>query len=394
MTAATHTNNGRTPTQTTESVINLGRPAQPVAAIAKQLELPYVFTDTVLRYLLRVLPCVTSELAHWRARAAEIPDPELRRQAQASLGKHGNIEGAALFATLAPAAQRRRTVRALVAFQTAYNYLDALSEQPSEDPLLNGEQLHQALLTALHPTVAHADYYARSPRSEDGGYLNGIVDACRDALAGLPSYALLAPRARVAAARIVDFQALNLSDAHGGHVGLERWATEATPPGSGVAWWETAAAAGSSLAVHALIAAAADPDLDPAEIAVIDRAYFPWIGALHSLLDSLVDRGEDHQHGQRSLLDYYPSPTTAAVALSSLALRARAGTRSLPNRNAHRVILTAMCSYYLSAPQCYTAEAHRITRALTDALGAPLSVAIALFRTRRMLATIAHGSYT
>ena len=68
-----------------------------------------------------------------------------------ALSKGGNIEGAALFATLVPAVHRRTALRALVAFQTAYNYLDALSERPSEDPSLNGEQLHRALLTALNP---------------------------------------------------------------------------------------------------------------------------------------------------------------------------------------------------------------------------------------------------
>ena len=95
-------------------------------------------------------------------------------------------------------------MRALVAFQTAYNYLDALSELPSDQPVANGEQLHQALLTALHPGAAHLDYYALNPDRRDGGYLESIVDACARAVAGLPSFPALAPTARCAAARIVD----------------------------------------------------------------------------------------------------------------------------------------------------------------------------------------------
>jgi hypothetical protein len=53
-----------------------------------------------------------------------------------------------------------------------------------------------------------------------------------------------------------------------------------------------------------------------------------------------------------------------------------------------------MCSYYLSAPQCYTAEAQTITRNLKRTLGSPLAVAIALFRARRMAATLTLGTYT
>ena len=294
MSTATHTNNGRAPVQTIEGVVAPARRLRSASALVEHFELPYVFADTVLRYLLRVLPCVTWELAHWRTRAADIPNPLLREHARASLEKRGNVEGAALFAMLAPAAQRRRTVRALVAYQTAYNYLDTLAEQPSGDPAANGRQLHQALLTALDPNASHPDYYAHNPDRGDGGYLAATLDACTDALVGLPSYPAVGGRALTAAGRIVDFQALNLSEPQGGHGALQAWAEQETPAGSGLAWWETAAAAGSSLAVHALIAAAANPTLDACDLAAIDRAYFPWPGALHSLLDSLIDRREDH----------------------------------------------------------------------------------------------------
>ena len=131
----------------------------------------------------------------------------------------------------------------------------------------------------------------------------------------LPSFAALAPLARCAAARIVDFQALNLNEHQGGQHALKQWANELGRSSNGLAWWEAAAAAGSSLSVHALIAAAASPALAFREAREIDRAYYPWVGALHSLLDSLVDRREDHHHAQRSLLDtttHLPTPRSAS----------------------------------------------------------------------------------
>src|SRR6185312_9044343 len=105
------------------------------------LALAATFTATVVRYLTTVLPVVTRELRHWHAQASAIPDPTLRANALEALGKRGNMEGAALFAVLAPRSHRRLSVRALVAFQTAYNYLDMLAEQPSADPVANGAQL-------------------------------------------------------------------------------------------------------------------------------------------------------------------------------------------------------------------------------------------------------------
>jgi tetraprenyl-beta-curcumene synthase len=191
----------------------------------------------------------------------------------------------------------------------------------------------------------------------------------------------------------VDFQALNLSERQGGHEGLRSWASEATPTGCGLAWWETAAAAGSSLAVHALIAAAANSDLELRDVHEIDGAYFPVIGALHSLLDSLVDRREDLQKEQRSLLDYYRSSADAAIRLEDLARRARLATEGLPRRHVNEVILMGMCSYYLSSPECDTVEAQTIARALTRALALPLRVATLMFRVRRLVHTLTRRTY-
>jgi tetraprenyl-beta-curcumene synthase len=398
MSTATHTREGRIARRSGGETPRPGAPPHPTVArptVADRLELSGVFAGTVLRYLLSVLPQVGQELTHWRARAAGIPDPQLRRIACEALGKRGNVEGAALFATLAPAAHRHGTVRALAAFQTAYNYLDALSELTSEeDPIANGKQLHQALLLALRPDAEHLDYYEHSPQREDGGYLRAILDACREALAGLPSYPLVAPTALLAAGRIADYQALNLSGPQGGRGGLERWATAATPARSALAWWETAAASGSSLALNALIAAAAVPHVDQRDVREIDRAYFPWIGAVHSLLDSLVDRREDRDSGLPCLLDYYDSTTSAVTALVDLTARARGAAERLPSAHAHRVILTAMGSYYLSAPECRTAEARTIAGALRCVLGFPLSLAILMFRSRRLFHTATRRTFT
>jgi tetraprenyl-beta-curcumene synthase len=352
-----------------------------------------VFCSTVARYLTSVLPAVTRELAHWRTGARGIPDPALRGLALQALSKRGNMEGAALFAVLAPRARRRETVRALVAFQTAYNYLDTLAEQPSPDPLSNGRRLHEALLVALDPDAAHADYYANHPHKEDSGYLARLVDTCRSAFLTLPAHEAASAAIWAATARIVAFQSLNLTHEQGGHDALERWARCQTPKGSGLDWWQTAAAGGSSLAVHALIASAANPDMQASDAAAIEQAYFPWICALHSLLDSLVDVDEDERAGQRNLLSYHASAQQAAFAMKMLAQRATAAARSLPGSPGHVVILTAMATYYLSSPDASTPAALPAAGKVAAALGPLVAPALALFKARRLAARLTHGTY-
>ncbi len=358
---------------------------------ARNLAARLALGATVARYLTSVLGPVRRELAHWRERACAIPDPALAAHARASLSKRGNMEGAALFAVLAPASRRRETVRALVAFQMAYNYLDSLCEQPSADPVANGRQLHGALLVALDPAAGHPDYYALHPQREDGGFLLALVDTCRTALGALPSHGAVASGAAAAAERIVGFQSLNLTERQGGHEALERWAHRETPDGSGLAWWQTAAAAGSSLAVHALIAIAARPDVTRRDVEATQAAYFPWTCALHSLLDSLVDVVEDERAGQRNLLSYHASPQQAAFAMKILARRASEAVDALPDKLHHRVILTVMAGYYLSSSEARTPYARAIAANVAAAIGPLLRPVLALFKARRLVTHFTRG---
>ena len=374
----------------------VGLEAQPQEASDRHghLDLTLVTSlDTMLRYALRLAPRVRRELEQWHQLAEGIPSPALRAHALYALGKRGNVEGAALFAVLAPPSRRVAAMKALVAFQSAYNYLDTLSERPSPHPVENGEQLHSALLSALRPGEPQPDYYAWGEDDRDGGYLECLVSRCRDALAGLPSFPAIAPVACQSAARIVRFQALNLSETHGGHSALERWAGGLARPNGELCWWESAAGAGSSLSVYALIAAAAGPQLSSSEAAAIDAAYFPWVGALHSLLDSMADRAEDEAKGQRSLLGYYASTEETADRLALLARRGRASLERLQHARVHQAILAAMCSYYISAPQCTDAHYRAIAGTLGESLGPSLRLSLWAFRTKRLMHSLTDPAY-
>jgi tetraprenyl-beta-curcumene synthase len=353
------------------------------STVASRAALRATFAQAALTYWTGVFPRVCVHVARWRRQARRIPDPQLRRLALEALDKRGNIEGAAAFAAFAPRAHRASATRAASAFQAAYNFLDMLGEQPSADPVADGRRLHEALLYALDPAADALDWYEHHPQRDDGGYLRGVLDGCRSALAELPSYATVAPSAQAAAARIVAFQSLNLSESQGDHKALERWAREATPPGAGLQWWETAAAAGSSLGVHVLIAAAAESRLDAGEVTALERAYFPWIGGLHSLLDNLIDKREDEAAGHRSLVEYY-GPQRAAERMRWLALQAMQAAEELPHNRRHVVILAAMIGNYLSTSEAHSPELNPVSEsvlATVDALERPTMI---VFKLRRL----------
>lgn len=355
------------------------------------------------RYWLDVFPRVSREHRRWRSRALAIPDPLLRDVALRSQEEWGNVEGAAALATFAPRRHRAAATRAMACYQAAYNYLDLLGEQPDVHPLVHGGQLHSALLAALDPDAPHADYYEHL-RRDDGGYLRGLLDACRGALGELPSYAAVAPAARSAAQRIVAFQSCHTAessrgskdDLQGDLEALKRWARSITPAGSELLWWETAAAGGSSLGIYALLALATEPSPAPSRVAAVEDAYFPWIGALHSLLDHVADVAEDRATGQHSLIGLYDSSEQAAARLGWLAERSLTAAQALPRGSAHTLVLAAMASFYLSMPQARTAAAAPAARAVLDALGWPARLTMPVFEARlfgaRMAAALPFGT--
>jgi tetraprenyl-beta-curcumene synthase len=359
--------------------------------LRRRLRAALAFGDAALRYWVTVFPLVGRETERWRRRADAIPDPVLRGIALETLRRErGNAEGAAAFAAFAPLRRRAAVVRAAVAFQTAYDYVDSLAEQPSDAPAADARALHEALRVALCPDAAHPAYYRHHRRSDDGGYLRELVDACRAALAALPSRrAIEAPLLR-ATARMIDYQTL----VHGcdpSTRALAAWARGHAPRDAELGWWEVAAGGASSLGVFALVSAAARRGLTSADARSLEDAYFPWAGALHVLLDSLVDQPADAQAGHHSLVANYRSAEEAALRLDAIAATAFARAGALRHGRQHALVLAGMVGFYLSLPAArlsHAAPARRRVLAATGALARPAS---AVLRARRAIGAATAG---
>lgn len=344
-----------------------------------------LFIQTALRYWLLVYPRLARELRHWKSRARSIPDPLLRGVAlETQRSKRGNIEGAAAFAVLVPRKTRALTVKMIVAWQAAYDYADLLAEQPAVNRSANARQLHMSLLRALQPEVAHDDYYACFDRSEDDHYLRDLINTTRAAFSQMSNKRPVAEPAKRAITRIIAYQSLNQDH----HDELARWAEREGSPESGLHWWETAAAGASSLAVLALLAAAADPRLNMSDVVAIERAYYPWIGALHTLLDSLIDLREDEQAGQVSLLSSYNSREEAGARMEMLTDRSLRAASDLRDGKRHVLILAGMTSLYLTAPEAHFPQAAPISQRILDALGEAVAPSMLVLRARRVIGRV------
>jgi tetraprenyl-beta-curcumene synthase len=321
------------------------------------------------RYWSSVAPSVRRELHGWEQRAAEIPCSQLRGLALEKLREERfNSEVAAMIATIVPARRRAQVVEAIVALQVMYDYLDALTEQPTSEPLRDGLQYSTALTDALTVSAKPAgDYYTYYPGSGDGGYLADLASTIHGALLSLPAVDAIAEAIAQSAARCAQAQVRIHAAASSDPAELENWAT-LQAQGTELQWREWLfGAMGSVVAGHALIAAAADERTTREQAREIDSTYLS-LCVLTTALDHLVDHEQDTLTGEESYLELYDSREDFAAQTAAVAGRVLQRTRTLPNNAHHAMILAGVVAYYTSQPSAMGRFARPATQQVRDQL--------------------------
>jgi tetraprenyl-beta-curcumene synthase len=329
------------------------------------------------------LPEAARATRRWQTRAEAIPDAPIREDALASIStKRGHADGAALFAVL-PDGHNAVLLHLLVAYETIWDFLDNVSERHTREA--NGRELHLALVDALDPRRPLADYYRHHPWSDDGGYLDALVEFCRRSCQALPSYELVRPLLIQEAWRAQVLALNHLTDPVRRDLALERWAAnECADDMHEATWFELSGAASASMVIHALLAIAAEPHVDECDIAATYAAYWPWISLATTMLDSYVDRAEDRASGNHSYISHYPSDACAIRRLCYCVARAARDALRLPKGTRHTVIVGCMAAMYLSKDSARVPEMRSSTERLVRAGGSLARLLLPVLRLWRI----------
>jgi tetraprenyl-beta-curcumene synthase len=337
-----------------------------------------------IRYWPTVAPLVRKQITRYKQRAREIRDPILQALALDKLDdQRFHAQVAATLATLAPRAHREDTTRAIVAIEVMYDYLDALTERPGADPIADGLRLSRAFTDAVDINREPVgDYYALHPQSEHG-YLHALVADARDALAQLPSISAIAPVAESCAARFAEAQIRAHAIPHLGTDQLREWATH-NAAGTELGWLEYFAGATSTvLGLHAMIAAAASPDVTRQDAAGIDGLYL-YIGVIVTMLDSVIDYERDlTSTGQPGYTRYYDDRDQLLRALSNANRHVMTRARAAPNAAHHIMTLVGVVAFYTSAPTATSPFAALITTHIQRELRPLVTPTLAIMRAWR-----------
>lgn len=320
-----------------------------------------------------VFPVVHRELAFWRKKAENIPDPELRKQALASMNtKTFHCEGGAILALLAEG-NREECIRFIVAYQTISDYLDNLCDRSTSLDPLDFRALHDSMPDALCVGAVPTNYYRYRREQNDGGYLHELVYTCQDVLKKVGHYDTIAPLLKELAGYYCDLQVHKHVKQEERIPRLTQWFAQHKNNLPPMEWYEFSACSGSTLGIFCLVAYAFNESFSKELAHRVRDGYFPYIQGLHILLDYFIDQEEDRLGGDLNFCFYYPNDVVLLERLCHFIEEAERRLLELPHGAFHRLIHRGLLGLYLSDEKV---RAHSNIRQLAKQLlrmGGPIS---------------------
>lgn len=304
-------------------------------------------TGILTRYIAHILPHTGQQLKGWQQSAGQIPDLSLRTQALASLEKKAfHCQGGAVFAV--DVKNDMKLLKFIVAYQTLCDYLDNLCDRAGT---IDGDaffMLHQSLLDSLDDSRECQDYYRYYPGKDDGGYILSLVRECRRSIQLAPVYERVQNDVIQLAGWYCQLQVAKHLESKEREAVLRQWVDELLPGFSEIYWQEFAAATGSTLGIFAMMRWAFTADGQDSPEPDLLNSYFPWISALHILLDYLIDQEEDKAGGDLNFVSYYPHQEEMMARLTYILSEAYQHCDLLADKVFHETVIDGLLAMYMS----------------------------------------------
>jgi len=232
--------------------------------------------------------------------------------------------------------------------------------------------LHRSLFAALQPgdrPGADYNFYRHFPAQKDGGYLEALVSRAQQAAGGILSCEKIGAKVNFLTALYSELQSLKHLSRRHRQRHLQEWFRPYEKKYPSLLWNEFAAAAGSTLGTFVLLAHGSRPGSSDAETEKVFGAYFPWICALHILLDYYIDQEEDCSAGDLNFISYYEDSEHCRERLKFFVRSAMQRAGELPDPVFHQTVVKGLLALYLSDPKIKGSEQKKTARELMAATG-------------------------
>ena len=312
------------------------------------MDVPLMPISLMSKVYRKIFPLVHQELSYWKTRAEVIPDPELRKQALASIeDKTFHCEGGAIMGLIAEEAFPQ-AIKFIVAYQTISDYLDNLCDRSTSLDPDDFAALHESMMDALSIDASLKDYYRFREEKNDGNYLNELVLTCRETLSKLDNYGKIKGCLRELCQYYCDLQIHKHVKVEERVPRLQGWFAENKDQIPEMEWYEFSACSGSTLGIFCLVSYALRDDFQMDYVGKISNGYFPYIQGLHILLDYFIDQEEDRVEGDLNFCFYYENEEKLFARLKHFVKEADKHTEKLPHKRFHQLINRGLLGVYLS----------------------------------------------
>lgn len=306
---------------------------------------------------------------------------ELLIQALSSIkNKKFHCQGGCAY-SLYPGAYMQQVVRFITAYQTISDYLDNLCDRAGVLDEKAFRQLHLAMTDALkYDDQIMTDWYCTYPYNDDHGYLQNLVNECRQCISVLKGMIAVKPFIMEYAENYSNLQVYKHLPMEERYEKMKRWAKQYENKYPDIYYWEYAAASGSTMGIFLLYAAASreafsafstpsalcgtvskvtsaifkfshEKALTYEETKAYDSVYMPWICGLHILLDYLIDYEEDIRNQDLNFITYYKDMEQCSERLKFFIKKSLEGCDTLPNPEFHKTMVRGLLAMYLSDPK-------------------------------------------
>ncbi|MFC0473978.1 tetraprenyl-beta-curcumene synthase family protein [Robertmurraya beringensis] len=296
----------------------------------------------------KVLPAVHRELRGWKARAEEIPNLELRKQALASIEhKTFHCEGGGIL-SLMGMDRYEEAIRFIVAYQTISDYLDNLCDRSTSLDPIDFATLHESMEHALTVGKEQKNYYEHREDQDDGGYLHDLVATCQEVLAGVDKYEMIREHLLELCHYYCDLQIHKHVQQDERIPRLKNWFGKHRSKIPEMEWYEFSACSGSTLGIFCLVSFAMSKGFTHHHADSIREGYFPYVQGLHILLDYFIDQEEDLDGGDLNFCFYYKDEKALFERLNHFVNEADRHIENLPYKRFHQLINRGLLGIYLS----------------------------------------------
>lgn len=317
------------------------------------------YTDSIARFLqysFKVLPEVRSQISsiaaeqklcmsQFQGTAIANADAAIPQQPDAAMI-------CSSFFALYPGADKKSTLLFILLLHSLSKMLEAYRSKTDISGEAEIRRLYSCFSCAVDPSrsagcslgnlLKTEVYQKREPASS-----LCMSDRCRLQLAALPSYKLVAPKLKKYMQFYIDLQSYRHYPVRIREEYLKTWSNYYLKRYQEISCWEFCAASDSLIGIAAMYASAADPELTPEEIRLLDEACFPWLCGLDSLLNAYVHTRLS-QPENLNFASFYENLKTCEERIIFFASKAEEACMKLKESSFYMLLINIITGIYLA----------------------------------------------